>query len=834
MSNSEIPELFILRRGLKALFHHQDVDNVMDSLAHQTKPLYKEDLYTQLTSLLRICPEGCTIDQNVAVAKEFIQNIGNHGVFDALFSFVSACCIHNGDSVVCRHESMLRWHEMSSLLSEDFLVCAYLASQNITPSTYAWPTYIPNNRESLNDLLSKNLADVHAHLVGSSLNFDVNWLCLMNHVEDMGELFTDIQNGLQNCLMAREYRNQRRNFYLLSILTAAIRLELFGRIIGVQPNATQLLVGALKTYNPLEAQTLATAIIGDVKSYAKDAHEYKSYDHSAIYDYAHCGKYSPPASEVCAYSALTGERLIMYRTLNDIKNNEISEWHTSLFYIYLLVKHKIRHELIQSNDEVGFKNFQHYDQRKVLFLKGNTSYSSQYMGLLNHLSVASMFVKHPEMRLLETRTKPQNNVSKQIKKVDEQINASMLKNSSDYWQYGYIFHYIKSLDNTPADMLELSVRHEALRKRLKKEANSIIKARQEEIHRLELDNSQIHKILGIDAASSEIACRPEVFAQTFRYCRKCIPDIGLTYHVGEDFYDIVDGLRAIDECICYLDIQSFDRLGHTLALGVDVPQYYSKRRNVIAMPKQVALDNLMWLYITVKRCFAKRKVLNIIKDQFYKLYSEIYANINLKPSIKTYYRSWLLRGDNPDLYHVDGFHDTQDDLDIQWHSVRMLNTDEANEARSYLDAQILYYYYHHDAMAKKIGDEVTTLHYTPVLIQVIKSIQKRMLKKVESMHLQIECNPTSNFRIGDIDRYDEHPIQKFYSKGLNYMQRQHRISSSINTDDKGVFATSIEREYSLIAESLIRKYGGSSQAETIVIKWLDEIRDFSVNQSFLK
>ena len=67
---------------------------------------------------------------------------------------------------------------------------------------------------------------------------------------------------------------------------------------------------------------------------------------------------------------------------------------------------------------------------------------------------------------------------------------------------------------------------------------------------------------GIDACSSEIACRPKVFGQVFRY----LSDKGLhrTYHAGEDFFDIVDGLRAIDEAILFCGVTCSHHLNHRL------------------------------------------------------------------------------------------------------------------------------------------------------------------------------------------------------------------------------------------------------------------------------
>lgn len=97
----------------------------------------------------------------------------------------------------------------------------------------------------------------------------------------------------------------------------------------------------------------------------------------------------------------------------------------------------------------------------------------------------------------------------------------------------------------------------------------------------------------IDAASSEFACRPEVFSQTFRFLR--YHGFDATFHAGEDYYDIADGLRAIDEAINFLQLRSGDRLGHALALGIDAEKYYVSRHNNTALPTQWMLDNVVWL-----------------------------------------------------------------------------------------------------------------------------------------------------------------------------------------------------------------------------------------------
>ena len=92
---------------------------------------------------------------------------------------------------------------------------------------------------------------------------------------------------------------------------------------------------------------------------------------------------------------------------------------------------------------------------------------------------------------------------------------------------------------------------------------------------------------------SELFCRPEVFAQAF--ARLSSFKIGFTFHVGEDFYDIADGLRAIDEAILFLNLKRGDRLGHCLALGIQPQIYYSEHDYHLAIPYQVLIDDMVWL-----------------------------------------------------------------------------------------------------------------------------------------------------------------------------------------------------------------------------------------------
>lgn len=124
---------------------------------------------------------------------------------------------------------------------------------------------------------------------------------------------------------------------------------------------------------------------------------------------------------------------------------------------------------------------------------------------------------------------------------------------------------------------------------------------------------------------------------------------------------------------------------------------------------------------------------------------------------------------------------------------------------------------------------------------MIKKLQLAMQKEVAKLNIVIETNPTSNKLIGPIDNYIEHPIFNMYN--LHLEQDRDKIMScpqlsvSINTDDLGVFGTSIENEYALLAVSLGKEKdenGNSKNPNRHVYNWLESIRQMGEEQRFVK
>ena len=102
-------------------------------------------------------------------------------------------------------------------------------------------------------------------------------------------------------------------------------------------------------------------------------------------------------------------------------------------------------------------------------------------------------------------------------------------------------------------------------------------------------------------------------------------------------------------------------------------------------------------------------------------------------------------------------------------------------------------------------------------------MQDKMIEYIEDKQLVIECCPSSNVKIGRLKYYDCHPIFRFCdvrNEGF------HHLPVTINTDDLGVFYTSLPREYELLSLALLKKKdkeGNPIYQSHEVYNWIERI-----------
>lgn len=806
----------------------------------------------------------------------------NSSVFSLLTHFTQQVLCTTGNAPVIEYSHLLRWRELTHSLGEDLFTCSYLAWQDSISrhhrTFFAWRPVLATNNLRLQNLLREGVAENHFHLQGSAPHNDLSWLSLMNKVTGRKQQFdTFLKEGKLSPDLHFGKNDLSADLYVLTLKAAYIRLFLFLRV-------NRLLTD--ESNNTLFSQQQLNDFLFESKFSEKQLFIRLNALQETINSNRICfGKIVDPNSKVSqpdywlskdldnqnlnGNEMLCGERMFLYECFRLIKTGDSSfRPLQDLFYTYLVIKSKFREEMIQVNNRVGFANFSTYQKRKTIFLENRDIYQRHIYRMAIHSSISNQTIRSFEARISPQKT------TQQIKESICSIDAAALRKTQtavdrylerhtqqEKPSFFYVHHFIKEKDKAKyrkdSELLlgNIQCRHHHLRKSIEKQAKAIAQLR-------EGISTVNERIAGIDAAASELHARPEVFAQAFRYLKYYrnkgtfdrlkefkLQEIKATFHAGEDFYDLIDGLRAIDEAIKFLNLSEGDRLGHALALGVDPRDYYNSKQLTIMIPKQWHLDNICWLISRIRKynlhqfsTFASH-----LEWHFQTLYHEIFKDYETHKEGQTqmttelYYEAWKLRGDNPFLYKPDGERKTDAYITFWEKSGENQKYPLKGVIRYLPKVNQLYYHYHFNPEVKKKGNEIKQFEITPEYIKVVEEVQKCFQKEIAQKHLGIETNPSSNYLIGTFKRYDKHPLLNFYNLGLETdpekIRKCPQLFVSINTDDQGVFNTYLENEYALMAlalEKMKDENGKPVYNPAMIYDWLDRIRRMGLEMSFKK
>lgn len=814
-------------------------------------------------------------------------------VFDAILIFATRVLQEIDGEPICRYENVLRWRFTSHLLEEDIFTTAYLAFQDCREGKrnrdFSWKPVIGNNNEHLNWILRQGLADNHFHLKGSAPQFPLSWINMMNHVRS--KKYEKILEGYGNKRLSVSYEigTEEEHLYSLYLKAALIRCFLFAQITEQEFFIANNLVR--NNYDP-DPETRKWSTENLVMFLLKDKTEiifyrnkiqenidfFRTNKGEKQLDYALTGEYRKGIGKNEVNNSLSGERWLMYEMFLRIYAKSVKDQkYFNLFYLYLVIKRAVRAELVQTNENIGFDNFEKYQNRKEDFIE-DTPLEKEYIKMALKGTIVNQNILHLETRLTPRKTALQN--KKYIEKYDK-----VMKNDKELMErYFYVFHFVKEKDNEKLLNSDSYCRHYQKRRSLQKQAKAIA------LFRTKFPETA-KRLRGIDGCSREIGCRPEVLAQTYRYLKNhivyakrnkvyydnnkevTVPQLQMTYHVGEDFQSLVDGFRAIEEAIMFFNLNCGSRLGHALALGEDPDEYYEGKKNCILITQQDYLDNLVWVYYRIKRFSLigyEDLLLNIeqeynkyfrliygdaVSDEFFEAVireagkyfqrsnervSKGYSNTHFNFRISEYYSAWQLRGDDPECYKNGYFKDTEDFSEWKRFSVNK-ECPRDYRIRYNPECAYLYFLYHYNPHVKNEGRKTIEVQISHKMIKCIKEIQREMQFWISKLGIGIEVNPSSNFFIGTFDRYDKHPVFKLYNIGLTGSETKlnecPQIPVCINTDDQGIFSTYLENEYALIALALEKakdENGKNLYNRMFIYQWIENIRKLGLQLSFAK
>ena len=873
------------RKNLDIVFRAIQPELILDSLVlREAVPQGVNSREIQQEEYLRYAMErmrGHSQDELENCHRLLCQNMepemssgGQPSVFHLLFRYSTGVLKLESGVPICRFAELLDWRDISHLLGQDIFTTAFLAWQDWRAGSrterFSWPAIIRTDNLRLQEVLKRGVSENHFHLNGSSQSFALSWACLMNHPRKIFQFFEkksvrkNMRQNLTPTVLNRASDHQMP--WTERLLWAAwLRAELFKRFfLGIPVRAEEVRrFTRVRKLSRVEDQVQLLRFQRGRKVRRPDGA-------------MRCLDYVFPKEDQSCNRLLAGERQFLYQGFFCYLRGELTELEADLFYLYLLLKSQFRGEIIQTNGRVGFKNFSLYQDRKDDFWEDIPEYEAEG----RRLAVGATRQDNEKLISLEARIAPKKRPSEQhnaILQTDrlvyfaehghERCDRAILRERGQAYNdrvrrwgedetYFYVVHFIKSKDEAPTDWesARWRSRNYEVRTKAREMALSLSIA-------LERSSYLRRRIRGIDAASIEIGCRPETFATEFRYLKNfstanahrrgpadmyAFPQLKATYHVGEDFLDIADGLRAIDEAVQFLGLERGDRLGHALAMGIDPESHYRGKEYQISISKQDWLDDLVWLlYRSVELGIR----LDLRQQEHFRqeaegllteLYQKYMPDQSKRVTLQDYYESWSLRGDHPDCYQNPQWSDEPERcakpiLPCSYRSFMRRESEVLNQRRGRKELRALCYLYHFGATTRRCGEKVIARKVDKEYIKLMHTFQERLQGEIGDLGLMVECNPTSNYLISTFNRYDEHPIFRFNSFGFGGERAEGQLSVSINTDDQGVFDTSLENEYALLACSMSKAHlanGERRYSRDVIYQYLNHIRRMGNEQSF--
>lgn len=280
--------------------------------------------------------------------------------------------------------------------------------------------------------------------------------------------------------------------------------------------------------------------------------------------------------------------------------------------------------------------------------------------------------------------------------------------------------------------------------------------------------------VGVDVAGRERYAPPRALGSTFERLRSFRDEyrarideprvrLGFTFHAGEDSWDLLTGLRHVDEAVALL-LRGRGRLGHGLALGVKVGDYYDDHESPEPTFGTHALD-LVWAWGVARA--ARLPMAEAIREQLEASVGRILAGRRLR-GVRHCWAKMALPG-----YARSG---------PTW--------DESGPERIASEAELL----EELGLPPEVWPRTVTITADPFWIELVETMQQVVRARVARQEVAIEANPTSNLLIGTYHDYADLPYFAIVDAGMRV---------SLNTDDPGVFVTSLPGEFQRMKDALV-------------------------------
>jgi len=330
---------------------------------------------------------------------------------------------------------------------------------------------------------------------------------------------------------------------------------------------------------------------------------------------------------------------------------------------------------------------------------------------------------------------------------------------------------------------------------------------------MELHPELLAIIRGVDVASVELAIPtwplmaviPPLREASHRIAMAWRPEAGIrplqvTLHAGEDFRSPLEGLRRMHEPIEFGLLSGGDRIGHGVALGINVERWLTTATMTV-LPAEERLQDLLWeyaRYVAGDVQFDSSR-LAAVEWEIAALGKDIFGESDI--GVLSAARKLL-----HDPHYLDR---------IRYPWLATEPTREASEEERLAWRQLT------SVTAFRRGQRPYTVQTTAGEIGAITTVQRWLKQQFSTLPITIETNTSSNLLIGDLLDLDEHPSFRMRPLPNGGGEGTFAVPLSINSDNPLTFATTLADEFAHIYHALIRKQTSAQAA----LRWLDERRE---------
>lgn len=506
--------------------------------------------------------------------------------------------------------------------------------------------------------------------------------------------------------------------------------------------------------------------------------------------------------------ASTAEPYLLYSSLEHLRKRPDDDHFRAMFWQLMRCKNLFYQRLVQQEGAPGLAYFRwFYDQSR--------SHKKFLIGRPIHIAEAHLN-QNDRLNSLELRCAParinegerhRDNQKREFKDYVSDYSKLLTHKRDHCPRIGLIIHFLKRADNgqptsgcsrrESSGPLERKHRYEDYFEEVWDQMDACA-------YWLVQEPALSHFFRGLDVASQERAIPNWVFAPVFREFRKRVnprnisdrrsfQQLHLTAHLGEDFVHPISGLRRIHEGLEYFELESRDRIGHAIALGLDIEKWaerYGKR----TIPLDEYLDDLAWewwLY-NFRKEPADDNTIRFLENEFLRNTNEILNSwqceahrLDSAVNLREWAGAYHLRHDEDALIDLKVL--TREKGQLRTCKTRLqLDFDRIAGTKKVLES---YLYCEKLWRAIEFSDDVEVT-IDERYVKRAQDIQEWLQNRFNGKGLIAEACPTANVVIAKLGSYANHPAFQFDDPRTGV----DKVRFTVNADNPLTFNTTVEDE----------------------------------------